>query len=165
MKISQKLIVSDNNRFLTKENGASFFWLGDTAWELFHKASKKEAFDYLKTRAYQGFNVVQVVALAELDGIRTGNHYGQKPLFKNEAEKYDPSMPALKDEEYDYWDHVDYVVETACNFGIYIALLPTWGDKYNTQWGVGPEIFNEKNAEKYGQFLGERYAEQKNVII
>ena len=76
MKISQKLIVSDNNRFLTKENGASFFWLGDAAWELFHKASKKEAFDYLNTRAYQGFNVVQVVALAELDGIRTENHYG-----------------------------------------------------------------------------------------
>jgi hypothetical protein len=30
-----QLRVSDNKRYLVKEDGTPFFWLGDTAWELF----------------------------------------------------------------------------------------------------------------------------------
>jgi hypothetical protein len=38
----------------------------------------------------------------------------------------------------DYWDHFDYIVKRAGSLGMYIGLLPTWGDKRNKQWGVGP---------------------------
>jgi Protein of unknown function (DUF4038) len=31
-----RLKVSPNGRFLVKEDGSPFFYLGDTAWELFH---------------------------------------------------------------------------------------------------------------------------------
>ena len=37
-----KLKVSENNRFIVTEDGAPFFWLGDTAWELFTAWTKKK---------------------------------------------------------------------------------------------------------------------------
>ena len=30
--------------------------------------------------------------------------------------------------------------------GLYVGFLPTWGDKWNKKWGVGPEIFTPENA-------------------
>ncbi|MEM7512849.1 MAG: DUF4038 domain-containing protein, partial [Bacteroidota bacterium] len=51
----QSLKVSDNQRFLVTEEGKPFFWLGDTAWELFHRCDREEADHYLETRAAQGF--------------------------------------------------------------------------------------------------------------
>ena len=37
------LKVSDNRRFLVHEDGSPFFYLGDTAWELFHRLTLDEA--------------------------------------------------------------------------------------------------------------------------
>ena len=53
-----RLRVSDNHRFLTTESGAPFFWLGDTAWELFHRANREDAQRYLDDRARKGFIVI-----------------------------------------------------------------------------------------------------------
>jgi hypothetical protein len=49
--LNGRLKVSDNKRFLVHENGKPFFWLGDTAWELFHRLNKEQASYYLKKRA------------------------------------------------------------------------------------------------------------------
>ena len=46
-----RLKVSDNKRFLVKEDGSPFFYLGDTAWELFHRLNREEADKYLDNRA------------------------------------------------------------------------------------------------------------------
>jgi hypothetical protein len=66
--------------------------------------------------------------------------------------------------EYDYWDHVDFVINKAAEKGMYIGLLPTWGDKVTHNWGAGPVIFNESNAKAYGALLAKRYAKQWNVL-
>jgi hypothetical protein len=42
-----------------------FFYLGDTAWELFHRLDDKDMEKYLRNRAEKGFNSVMVVVLAE----------------------------------------------------------------------------------------------------
>ncbi|MDZ7604650.1 MAG: DUF4038 domain-containing protein [Cyclobacteriaceae bacterium] len=76
---SQQLRVSDNNRFLVYPDGKPFFWLGDTAWELFHRLTREEADLSLKNRAEKGFTVIQAVALAELDGLHDPNPYGRFP--------------------------------------------------------------------------------------
>lgn len=128
------LRVSDNKRFLVQEDRKPFFWLGDTAWELFHKLDKEEAELYLRNRKERGFNVIQAVALAEDNGLTVPNPYGKVPLLRNSKGEYDPTMPDLG-EGYNYWQHVDYIIDMAENLGIYIALLPTWGDKYNLKWG------------------------------
>jgi hypothetical protein len=46
-----RLKASGNHRFLVKEDGAPFFYLGDTAWELFHRLNREEADQYLENRA------------------------------------------------------------------------------------------------------------------
>jgi hypothetical protein len=53
-----QLKVSDNKHFLVTADDKPFFWLADTAWELFHRGTREEAEKYLDTRAKQGFNVV-----------------------------------------------------------------------------------------------------------
>ncbi len=35
------LKISPNKRFLVTADGKPFFWLGDTAWELFHRADRR----------------------------------------------------------------------------------------------------------------------------
>lgn len=155
------LHVSENHRFLVTAEGRPFFWLGDTAWELFHRLNREEADRYLENRAAKGFTVIQAVALAELDGLRDPNPYGHRPLVDN-----DPAKPAVKDgPQNDYWDHVDYIVEKANSLGMYIGFLPTWGDKWNKKWGVGPEIFTPENAEAYGEWLGTRYRDKALIWI
>ena len=34
------LKVSPNHRFLVRADGTPFFWLADTAWELFHRTTQ-----------------------------------------------------------------------------------------------------------------------------
>ena len=83
-----RLIVSENNRFLIFEDGTPFFWLGDTAWELFHRLTKNEAEQYLKNRLEKGFTVIQAVILAELDGLNIPNTEGEKPLIGQIQHEY-----------------------------------------------------------------------------
>ena len=131
-----RLKVSENHRYLVTEDGRPFFWLGDTAWELFHRATREDAERYLKNRAALRFTVIQAVALAEFDGLTVPNAYGHTPLHDN-----DPTQP---DEQ--YFTHVDWIVAKANALGLYVGFLPTWGDKWNKKWGVGPEIFTPETA-------------------
>jgi hypothetical protein len=146
------LKVDSGNRFLVTADGKPFFYLGDTAWELFHRLNREEATRYLEDRARKGYTVIQAVALAELDGLNDPNPYGNKPLIGN-----DPLRPDVKDgPANDYWDHVDFIVSKANSLGLYIGFLPTWGDKWNGK-GKLPEIFTPENAAVYGEWLGKRY--------
>ena len=152
---SAQLKVSANNRYLETADGKPFFWMGDTAWELFHRLSREEADKYLKIRADQGFTVIQAVALAEFDGLHDPNFYGEIPL-----EADDPTKPREA-----YFKHVDYIIDKANQLGLTMGLLPTWGDKvFKSTWGAGPEVFNVSNAKIYGRWLGNRYKNKKNII-
>ncbi|MBQ8624081.1 MAG: glycoside hydrolase family 140 protein [Oscillospiraceae bacterium] len=156
----RKLTVK--GRYLAWDNGKPFFYLGDTAWEIFHRLNREEVEKYFECRSRQGFNAVQSVALAELCGVTVPNAYGKLPLhFTNELP--DPAKPDI-DGEYSYWDHVDFVIETAAKYKMFIVLLPTWGDKINKCWGQGPVIFNEDNAYTYGKWIAQRYADKENII-
>ena len=152
---AQSLQVSDNQRYLQHQDGSPFFWLGDTAWELFHRLDREEADRYLENRADKGFTVIQAVVLAELDGLNTPNPYGERPLIDN-----NPSQPSEA-----YFEHVDYIVDKAARLGLYVGMLPTWGDKFNKRWGVGPEVFTPENARNFGQFLGNRYRNKPIIWI
>jgi hypothetical protein len=149
-----KLVVSENHRFLVFEDGTPFFYLGDTAWELFHRLSKEDAIMYLENRREKGFTVIQAVILAELDGLNVPNMEGEKPLIGNDPTKINEA----------YFEHVDWVIRKAEEMGMFIGLLPTWGDKVDKKWGVGPEIFTAENAKTYGKILGERYKHFTNII-
>lgn len=152
---SAQLKISANGRYLVKSDGAAFFWMGDTAWELFHRLNREQSTYYLKRRSEQGFTVVQAVALAEFDGLHVPNAYGDLPLKFD-----DPTQPNEA-----YFKHVDFIIDKAAEYNISVAFLPTWGDKVSkSSWGKGPEIFTPGNARIYGQWLGKRYKDKKNII-
>jgi len=151
------IVVSPNGRFLQYKDGTPFFWLGDTAWLLFQKLDRAETVRYLDDRRRKGFNVVQAVAL---HGLADRNAFGNAALIGN-----DPTRPNLtpghdpaKSGEYDYWDHVDWVVDFAASKGIFIAMLPTWGSVVKSA-GI-----NLDNAAVYARFLAGRYGNRPNII-
>lgn len=149
-----QLQIASNRRYLMRFDGSPFFWLADTAWQLFNNLTREEALFYLQTRAGQGFTVIQAVALAEYNCFG-GNAFGDAPLIVE-----DPAQPNEP-----YFEHVDWIIARANELGLTIGLLPTWGDKWNQKWGVGPEIFTPENARAYGHFLGRRYAAADIVWI
>jgi len=150
-----QLQVHPSCRHLITETGVPFFWLADTAWELFHRLSRAEADVYLQDRAAKRFTVIQAVALAELDGLNTPNPAGHRPLHDN-----DPTRPNEA-----YFADVDWIVHRAEELGLYIGMLPTWGDKWHKNGGIGPLVFNPENASPYCRFLGERYRHKPIVWI
>lgn len=149
-----RISVTADGRYLQYRDGAPFFWLGDTAWELFHRLNWNEIEQYLENRRQKGFNVIQAVALAEFNGLLKPNMNGDIP-FNN----LDPEQPNEK-----YFAFVDQVIDLAASKGLYIGLLPTWGDKVTPNWGDGPVVFNEQKAHAYGKWLAKRYANKQNII-
>jgi len=151
------LTVSENKRFLINEYGEPFFWLGDTGWLLFSKLDRNDAEKYLENRIEKGFNVLQVMVLHQLE---LSNIYGDSALING-----DISLPKITEgnsfentNEYDYWDHVDYIVELAEKKGLYMAMVPIWGSNVR---GGGVSL---SQADKYATWLAQRYADKSNII-
>lgn len=107
----------------------------------------------MRTRAAQGFTVIQAVVLAELNGLSVPNAYGELSLRNNDPRQVNEA----------YFVHVDWIVEQAASLGLYISMLPTWGDKWNKKWGTESEIFSPESADAYGEWLARRYA-GRNII-
>lgn len=149
--IAPKLKVSDNHRYLQYEDGKPFFYLGDTAWELFHRLNREEATQYLTNRAQKGFTVIQAVLLAQLGGLTVPNPYGDLPLIEK-----DPAKP-----NEGYFRHVDFIVNKAEELGLFVGMLPTWG----SYWASGQAVFTPANARQYGRFLGQRYKDKPIIWI
>ncbi|MER2599808.1 MAG: DUF4038 domain-containing protein, partial [Caldilineales bacterium] len=150
--------MSTNGRYLVKaSNGDPFFYLGDEAWTLFYGANRSQADYYLSTRAAQGFTATQAVLMWW--SITTPNGHGDV-MFINS----DPTQPNITPGsdpndayQYDYWDHVDYIVDRAYQLGMYTVMLPAWGS-----W-MANGIFSGGKGYTYGYFLGQRYG-NKPVI-
>lgn len=151
---SQPIAVSENGRYLVNAGGSPFFYLGDTAWELFHRLDQEEAERYLRDRAEKDFTVVQAVVLAQVGNLETPNANGDLPLIDK-----DPARPNEA-----YFQHVDYIVEKAAELGLVVGMLPTWGSYWSS---LNPEqtIFTPENARTYGRFIGERYRDRPVIWI
>jgi hypothetical protein len=151
------LSVSSNHRFLIDTNGKPFFWLGDTGWLLFSKLTREEADMYLADRAGKGFNVIQVMVLHSLDDV---NMYGDSALMGKRI-----SHPRITkgsgwgdSAQYDYWDHVDYIIDQAAKKNIYLALVPVWGSN------VRSGRVRRADAVEYAGWLARRYRSRTNII-
>lgn len=150
-----RLRVSPNHRYLEYVDGRPFFWLGDTAWQLFHRLTQAEADLYLENRARKGFTVIQAVALAELGGLDVPNAQGDLALVGR-----DPRRPNEA-----YFRHVDAIVKKAESLGLFIGMLPTWGSHWKSDGRKDPPLFNAANAREFGLHMGKRYRDRAIVWI
>jgi hypothetical protein len=148
----QRLQVSPDGRFIVDETGAPFFWLGDTAWGLFEKAVPEPAENqpavdlYFRTRAAQGFTVVQAALIFE--GWKRVD--GSTPF---QADRATPSEP--------YWDAVARIIDRAAAHGIRVAALPAWMVDVPHDH---PIVKDPAVAYRYGRFLGTRFKDRTNII-
>ncbi|NMI00255.1 DUF4038 domain-containing protein [Pseudonocardia sp. K10HN5] len=142
-----------DGRFFALPDGTPFFWLADTAWSLFVNLDRAEALAYLDARAAQGFTVIQAALIFPQAGGPGPNRYGDAPFSGHLGRlPVSPGADASDDAQYDYWDHVDFVLAAAAERGLRMALLPVWADAQ-----VG-SLVTASNARTYGAFLGQRYA-------
>jgi len=157
--------VDPTGRYLVDQEGQPFFWLGDTAWNLFQVPNREDAELYLATRARQGFTVIQagiVMGEERVAGTARPNTYGDTAFIDN-----DPARPRVTPgsdpkvaEEYDYWDHADYVIDRARAHGLTLGILPLF-----VGWrGDGYKYLKTSNAYAYGKFLGERYRAKPHIV-
>lgn len=159
-------VSKENLHYLSYSDGTPFFWLADTGWEMLHRLSRSEIETYLENRKTKGFNVIQTVIISEFIHIdKVTNFYGDS-IFVNENPE-NPKMSAGRNpeiqNEYDFWDHVDFALQTAAEKDLYMALLPTWGEWVTPR--TDKALFNNiQQAYNYGWFLGNRYQKNENII-
>ncbi len=141
------LKVMDNGRYFCCGE-KPFFWLGDTAWLLFHQLTLEESYIYLRNRKELGYNVILA------DFIHTAD---QKNLAGDSALiEGDPARP---DVEGGFWKHVDAVVKMAEDLGLFLGLLPVWGSSV-----VKGGALHMGNVDAYMQFVLNRYHDYPHII-
>ncbi|MGZ5134434.1 MAG: apiosidase-like domain-containing protein, partial [Flavitalea sp.] len=153
------LVVGKTGRYLVKENGDPFFWLGDTGWNLFIRLNKEEVQRYLKDRHSKQYTVIQAHLLGW--NLKDTNAYGDTAFLNNNFNSPNTA----------YWNHVDYIIQSAEDLGLYMALLPVWALSYTEKKSAKPGDSSALPLSKdtlaaynYGRFLGNRYKEKKNII-
>ena len=152
---ARNLCVGPTHRHLQYDDGTPFFYLGDTAWQLFHRLNREDADLYLSDRAKKGFTVIQAVVLGEMGALVEPNPYGHLPFTGG-----DPTHPNEP-----YFRHLDAVVAMAAKLGLIMGLLPTWGGHWKRVGRSQPPLFNSDNARGYGRFLGQRFRDQPVIWI
>ncbi len=154
------LEVSDNSRYFVDAAGEPFFWMADTAWGMPINLTRDEVVSYLDVRRSQGFNVIQTVAVFNQAGGPGPNRYGDWP-YDGILEKLaitDGADP-FDSVQYDYWDHLDFIVDQANARGMRVALVPVWAA------GEVGEVITTDNAHDYGKFVGERYRDRQVIWL
>ncbi|WP_417361225.1 glycoside hydrolase family 140 protein [Galbibacter sp.] len=152
-----RLEISENHRYFVHENGDPFFWLGDTGWLMFNRLDRNEIKAYIEDRESKGFNVIQAMVLHSLDAV---NVYKDTALVAQNVSKPIATEGAKVSDsaQYDFWDHIDYAVKTAEEHGIYMALVPVWGNN------VKDGKVTAEQGKAYAKFLAQRYKDTKNII-
>jgi Protein of unknown function (DUF4038) len=173
-----KLVVNEGSRIIQYEDGTPFLWIGCTSWGMTEWLTREKVDLYLDDRQSKGMNVVQLCLFwgkrrgypIKTFTVNPSNAYGYKSFVEKNGMP-DVLQPAVieggsPENSNDYWDHVDYCIQAIKKRGMYAAVLPFWGRRYvnATYKGQSLSIFTLENIFQYGQFLGERYSDEPNII-
>jgi len=162
--LAGELEVAASKRHLTL-NGKPFFWLGDTVWLLAQLPKNDELELYLRTRAEQGFTVIQLTAVMGEErvwGTTRKTSRGDVPFSDLNTLKpaitpgADPNNP----DQYDYWDHLSYALERIHAHEMRAALVTYFVGSQ----GDGYKYLRRDNAYPFGYLLAERYRGKPDII-
>lgn len=132
----QKLKIGNEHRFLTKEDGSPFVWIGETNW-FFAQLPPSTLDRILETRSAQGFTVMSVSCREDLYNGLGGPGSLRSP---NEA----------------WWSYLDRYIQKANENELYVALALGW-------WGLAKNNSAE-DLYAYGKWVGNRYKDNNAII-
>jgi len=159
----KSLKVSNNGRFLVTTDDHPVFLNADTAWEIAWRLNKNDVDFYLNKRNKQKFNAIGVVAFP---GEKTlPNFFGKFP-FEIKDGRFNPLKPIVKN-SYDYWNHLEYIIDSAAKRKMYVILLPCWGSCVAGTYSCKPNkdiIFNETNAYLYAKWIADKFKNKNNIL-
>ena len=140
-----KLRVTDNGHYFA--NGDTpFFLLADTAWTLFQRLDKREAAVFLRNRKDKGFNTIYAVLINFQ--TRTNSAFDIQSGQTVEEIMVDAA----------YWDNILDIVVMAEDMGLYMGLLPVWGNV------VKNKHLRTDNMGAYMGFIASKFSKFKNII-
>jgi len=161
IEYSYPLKVSSNLRFLVDQRNNPFLLQGDAPWSLIVGVSREDVEIYLADRAKKRFNTLLVNLIEhKFCPIPPKNFYGEAPF----TTPGDLSTPNEK-----YFEHADWVIQKAAQYGIQILLCPIFLGVPNGNGTEGwyNELVAQKkttNCHEYGAYLGKRYAGIDNIL-
>lgn len=154
------LKASANGRYLVNQPGAPFLMLGDAPQGLIVSTTTADAAMYLRNRASNGVNTLWVNLLCNNDNgaaHASGDLLdGTKPFTSGGS----PTDYDLSTTNEAYFAHADLVLNMAATNGITVMLDPI----ETTGWLVAMRNNSSNICYGYGQFLGNRYKNQTNLI-
>ena len=133
-----RLRVDEQGRFLVKENGDVFVWIGETNW-FFAEIDPARRDRMLDKRRYQGFTMLFVSA--------------RENLYSGEGGPYGDGIADLNEP---WWDYLEEYVDEAARRGMYVGVTLGW-------WG---HVKNNYPADLYrnGLEVAKRFNGKTNVI-
>jgi hypothetical protein len=150
-----RLRVSDNQRFLVKEDRTPLVWIGDTLWD-WYKLTPSQLDEYLDVRASQGYTVVQTQIAAYGRANYCGHWCFGGPVHKDITQPLDA-----------WFRYGDLWLDKIEKRGMYAAVGLSW---IITYWSIydkaGDPVtrFSEEDFYNYGKWVGNRYRERNNII-
>lgn len=141
------LRVTENGRYFSCGE-SPFFWMGDTAWLLFHQLTLEESYRYLRNRREKGYNIILADFLHTEKQI---NLAGDSALIDGDCSRINLDGS--------FWPHIDQVIRMAEELGMYMGILPVWGSSI-----VKQGCLNGENLGGFMEFLLNRYHHCPNLV-
>ena len=173
------LKASRDGHSLVDQNNVAFRVQGDSAWDLLVTITASDVDTYLANRSAKGFNTL-LVELVEHARYAAGspapaNRAGNRPFlsklggggYTGGGDLADLSTPNDA-----YFAYVDTILAKIAAKNM-VALLtplyvgygaPTTQSSANEGWSADMNANSAANCYKYGQYVGDRYRNQKNLI-
>ncbi|MBT1176452.1 DUF4038 domain-containing protein [Bifidobacterium callimiconis] len=152
-----RLRIADDGRHFIGPDGTPFVWIADTAWTLPQRVMWQDVDHYLRLRRAQGFTVIQLVALDPERDERMRDPAGNPALIDDDVTRPNEA----------YFRYLDSIIDRAAELGLYVLLLPAWGQLVvgdNWMGQTFDRIVTADNAFAYGAWIGRRYRDRGNII-
>jgi hypothetical protein len=153
------LRISTQGKYLEDQNGIPFPIIGDAGWSAIVQLNHADLTTYLNDRTAKGFTAIIMNAIEHYFSTNPPYDIYGNPPFTNGMNDWSIRNDA-------YWSNVDYVLNEAKNRGLVVFLYPAYlGARCGSEgWCTNMQAQTNNAMTNYGNWLGNRYKNQGNII-
>jgi hypothetical protein len=151
------LALAADRGSLIAHDGSPFLLHGEAAWSLIAQLNMADAMRYLDDRRKRGVNALLVNLVESRYSADPPNNAAGDAPFTTRGDFSTPNEV--------YFAHADRVIDLAATQGIALLLFPSYlGLMAQEGWRQEMSTMGAPKCSGYGTFLGQRYANKKNII-